>query len=147
MQARRMVESDLEAVLAIENGSFHTPWSRESFEREIKENRLAQYYVLEVDQEVVAYCGMWIIIDEAHITNVAVMPNLRRRGYAKALIAYVLASLTEQTVSQVTLEVRVGNIEAIKLYESFGFKSVGIRPGYYQDTKEDASIMWITLEA
>lgn len=141
-----MTESDLQVVHAIESASFTTPWSMESFERELRENKLARYHVLEDEGRVVAYVGLWIIVDEAHITNVAVAPEDRRKGYGRTLIAEVLEILKQEGICQVTLEVRVGNAEAIGLYESMGFKSVGIRPGYYQDTKEDASIMWKTLD-
>lgn len=133
---------DLDDIMEVEELSFHTPWSRESFIKEITENKLALYIVAEIDGKVVGYCGIWIIVDEGHITNVAVHPEYRGNAIGKKLVKALIAKCKKINIEQLTLEVRVNNDVAIHLYESFGFKGVGVRKGYYTDTKEDALIMW-----
>jgi ribosomal-protein-alanine N-acetyltransferase len=150
LEIRRMCESDIDAVYAIETACFHSPWSKASFEGELK-NTLAVYFVLvesepEFESEqIVGYGGMWTIIDELHITNVAVLPSHRGKGYGNRLMEAMIQYGKDNGYVQMTLEVRVGNQPAIALYEKFGFVSVGTRPGYYVDTGEDACIMWKEL--
>lgn len=140
---RRMMEQDIDAVLEIEHLSFPRPWSRESFVSEITSNACARYVVLLEDGRLVAFGGMWIIIGEAHVNNVAVHPDYRGRGYGRLVmkelmrVAYRAAEITDMT-----LEVRVSNETALKLYSSMGFSIAGKRKGYYEDNGEDAYIMW-----
>ena len=140
---RRMMEQDIDAVLEIERLSFPRPWSRESFVSEITSNACARYVVLLEDGKLAAFGGMWIIIGEAHVNNVAVHPDYRGRGYGRLVmkelmrVAYRAAEITDMT-----LEVRVSNETALKLYSSMGFSIAGIRKGYYEDNGEDAYIMW-----
>ena len=108
-------------------------------------NSNAYYYVIEVDKRIVGYVGFWKIIDEAHITNVAIHNDYRRLGYGRALINALLNKAKELEIIAVTLEVRVSNLAAISLYERFGFVSSGVRRGYYSDNNEDALIMWLKL--
>lgn len=142
---RPMAVEDIEQVVAIEKMSFHTPWTGEAFARELRENRLARYFVVESQGLVAGYCGLWIIVDEAHVTNIAVSKNFRRQGIAHFLMKRVVETLIPEGVERMTLEVRVGNVEALGLYEKMGFESAGIRPNYYTDTNEDAEIMWKNL--
>ena len=140
---RLMQESDLPMVHAIEVLSFPTPWSMESLYKEIAENPAARYLVLSQDDEVIAYAGVWLLLDEGHITNLAVHPKHRRKGLASAILAALLRLCCCYGVHAATLEVRPSNQAAIKLYESFGFTVTGLRKGYYTDTKEDALLMWV----
>ncbi|WP_242972963.1 ribosomal protein S18-alanine N-acetyltransferase [Anaeromicrobium sediminis] len=142
ISTRLMTIDDIEHVLEVENSSFPIPWSENAFRKEMEENNLALYVVVEEKDRVVGYAGMWIIGDEGHITNVAVHPNCRKKGYGDLLIDKLLNEGDKKGINAYTLEVRVSNIPAQRLYEKYGFKSVGIRPKYYEDNKEDAMIMW-----
>ncbi|HHU90162.1 MAG TPA: ribosomal protein S18-alanine N-acetyltransferase [Clostridiaceae bacterium] len=135
---------DLDEVLEVEKSCFKIPWTRLMFEDELI-NSNAYYYVIEVDKRIVGYVGFWKIIDEAHITNVAIHNDYRRLGYGRALINALLNKAKELEIIAVTLEVRVSNLAAISLYERFGFVSSGVRRGYYSDNNEDALIMWLKL--
>ena len=141
---RSMELEDLDEVLEVEKSCFKIPWTRLMFEDELI-NSNAYYYVIEVDKRIVGYVGFWKIIDEAHITNVAIHNDYRRLGYGRALINALLNKTKELEIIAVTLEVRVSNLAAISLYESFGFTSSGVRRGYYSDNNEDALIMWLKL--
>lgn len=141
---RSMELEDLDEVLEVEKSCFKIPWTRLMFEDELI-NSNAYYYVIEVDKRIVGYVGFWKIIDEAHITNVAIHNDYRRLGYGRALINALLNKAKELEIIAVTLEVRVSNLAAISLYESFGFTSSGVRRGYYSDNNEDALIMWLKL--
>lgn len=142
---RDMRESDLDALVAIEQASFSVPWTRNMLEEELDNSR-ARYRVLECQGAVVGYIGMWHILDEGHITNVAVLPEFRRRGFASRLMQDLIDYAKDSGIRSLTLEVRVGNLPAIRLYESFGFKVEGRRKHYYADNNEDALIMWLRLE-
>jgi len=141
---RPMELKDLDEVLEVEKSCFKSPWTRHMFEDELF-NSNAYYYVIEVDGEIAGYAGFWKIIDEAHITNIAIHSSYRRRGYGRALVSALLDRAKELDIIAVTLEVRVSNSAAISLYESFGFVSSGVRRGYYSDNNEDALIMWLKL--
>ena len=136
---------DIDQVVEIENLSFASPWSRESFESELLKNNLARYIVAKVNGKVAAYGGMWIILDEAHITNIAVHPEFRERKIGEKLVKEMLRTAKENKAEHITLEVRASNDAARKLYKKLGFKDSGIRKGYYADTGEDAVIMWNEL--
>ncbi len=142
-----MRPGDLEEVVAIERASFGMPWSRGAFLYEIEQNRVARCWVLREDDRVVAYLCLWEIGDELHVTNVAVHPDRRRHGFARQLLGAILDDARSRRIRSVTLEVRPTNDEARTLYESFGFRVVGRRRGYYYDTGEDALIMESDLQA
>lgn len=139
---REMTLEDIPSVCTVEKLSFNTPWSEESFSSELLYNQLAHYYVLELKKLVVAYGGLWAIAGEGHITNIAVHPAFRGRGYGRMLAEEMIEAGRRHGCARYTLEVRPANLAAVHLYENIGFKSVGIRPKYYQDTGEDALIMW-----
>ncbi len=139
---RDMTPEDVPEVGVLERLSFSTPWSEDSFISELLYNQLASYFVLEYKGHVIAYGGLWVIAGEGHITNIAVHPGCRGKGLGRLLVANMLASGEAKGCEKFTLEVRPANTPALRLYESMGFKSVGIRPKYYQDTGEDALIMW-----
>ena len=131
---------DVAQIEAMAYGNHH--WSRDSFYSEIN-NKVAKYYTARYsDGKIVGYIGTWHIIDEAHITTIAVHPEFLRQHVGEALIVKMLEDCYNEFIKYITLEVRVSNIPAIKLYEKYGFKSLGTRKGYYQDNNEDALIMW-----
>jgi len=132
----------LNQVIQIENISYSSPWSRQSFAYEVVKNSFACYIVAVSDKKVVGYAGMWLILDEAHITNVAVHPDYRKAGIGKALMMQMIGRAVVNGISRMTLEVRPSNNAARHLYGMLGFKEKGVRKGYYTDTNEDAIIMW-----
>lgn len=135
---------DLPEVMAIERASFTPPWSFLLFLKELKTNEFAHYFVAKTDK-VVGYIGIWVVLDEMHITNFAVDPNCRRQGVGRKLMETILGLAPVYSTKEITLEVRVSNSGAKNLYKDFGFVEVGIRPGYYTDNNEDALIMTLYL--
>lgn len=138
---------DLDEVLAIERASFPTPWSRESFLFEIEENPFAWNVVLREGRRVVAYACLWVVDLELKINNIAVHPGARRRGFGRRLLREVLERGRARGCVEAALEVRPSNDAARELYRSFGFRDVGRRKGYYQDTREDAILMSADLRS
>lgn len=144
---RIMTVEDLDQVMLLELACFSVPWTRESFEKELSENKLAHYIVIEEENQIVGYGGVWYIVDEGHITNVAIHPDHRKKGLGKQLVDAMKDIAIQNEIILMTLEVRVSNIAAITLYERMGFLEAGIRPKYYTDNQEDALIMWVKLGA
>lgn len=133
----------LDQVVAIEQASFPTPWSKNAFLYEIKNNEFAHYLTaLTSERNVAGYAGMWIIFNEAHLTNVAVHKSYRRRGLGMALMQKMIIWAMELGADRMTLEVRPSNKPARTLYKNLGFEEKGIRKNYYSDTGENAIIMW-----
>lgn len=141
---RGMVEKDIDEIINIEKECFATPWSRDAFLTELNENLLARYVVVELDGKVVGYGGMWLIVNEAHITNIAVKKEYRGLGIGNRILEAMIYFCTSKGIDSMTLEVRVSNIVAQNLYKKYGFRESGIRPKYYSDNDEDAVIMWRT---
>jgi ribosomal-protein-alanine N-acetyltransferase len=141
IKIRRARPEDVDAVTAVEQLSFAKPWTREDFERDIGGNILATYMLAETNRQVIAYAGIWVVIDEGHITNVAVHPDWRDQGVATMVVLSLLDAARDKGATRFTLEVRTSNAPAIKLYEKFGFRTVGYRKHYYENG-EDAAIMW-----
>jgi len=138
---RRMNEFDVDSVLIVEEQSFTVPWSRAGFVGEMK-NELAHYLVMVDSGKIIGYAGMWIIVDEAHVTNVAILPAYRGRKLGEKLMSALIEHAKARGALCMTLEVRTSNIVAQNLYTKFGFAPKGIRRNYYSDTQEDALIMW-----
>ena len=136
-----MLVADVEAVQAIEQASFSAPWPPNAYLTELQTNRLAHYMVVRVGEMVVGYAGLWLMVDEAHITTFAIHPDWRRRRLGERLLLALLDIALERRAAEATLEVRLSNLPARRLYEKFGFRPVGIRPRYYTDNNEDALIM------
>jgi ribosomal-protein-alanine N-acetyltransferase len=136
-----MAVRDLDDVQAIERRSFRTPWPAHAYRTELETNRLATYLVARLDGRVVGYGGMWVMVDEAHITTFAVDPDVRRRGIGERLLLALLDVAITRRAREATLEVRLSNVAARRLYEKYGFRPVGLRPRYYSDDNEDALIM------
>lgn len=137
----KMDVSHVDEIARIEAVSFKTPWSRQMIEDELK-NPLAHYFVIENEGKVVAYMGYYRILDEAHITNIAVKPDEKRKGYGKMLLAFALDDMRKNGVLRTTLEVNEKNFQAIALYEKFGFSECGRRKKYYEGV-DDALIFWL----
>lgn len=139
---RQAEERDIKPMAEMDILCFSAPWSEESFEKEIMENRMAFYIVAEIGGRMAGYAGLWCIVDEGHITNVAVHPDFRRRGIGEAMLSVMLDHTVKNGILSHTLEVRASNAPAISLYSKFGFEPAGIRKNYYEDNGEDAIIMW-----
>jgi ribosomal-protein-alanine N-acetyltransferase len=137
-----MTLEDLDEVMAVEEASFRSPWSRQAFVRELTENSFALYLVGKLDGKVVGYGGLWVIINEAHITNIAVHPEFRGRCFGERLLTEMIEGARRRRCDRMTLEVRASNTVAQGLYRKFGFAKQGLRHRYYTDTGEDALIMW-----
>ena len=142
---RPMQIEDLNEVLEIERASFSTPWSPQSFKAELTDNEYARYLCLELGGQVIGYMGLWFILDEGHITNIAIAPSFRGQHWGEFLMRAMMEKMADQGMERMTLEVRVSNSPAQSLYKRFGFATAGIRKGYYADTGEDALIMWAEL--
>lgn len=132
-------------IVIIENLSFKIPWSRESITDEIIHNNAAIYYSVVMDDRTVGYAGMWQILDEGHITNIAVHPEFRKSGIGSMLMEALLKKAAECEITALTLEVRKSNYNAQALYRKYGFEDGGTRKAYYADNREDAIIMWKRL--
>ena len=141
MEIRRMMPEDLDQVVEIENESFSRPWSKESFEDSLKK---PDYIFVVADNRgiIVGYCGLYVVMGEANITNVAVKREYRSKGIGYIIIEDIIDRAKEIGATSMTLEVRKSNGTAIRLYEQIGFKNAGIRRGFYEAPKEDAVIMW-----
>ncbi len=137
---RRMTMADVDGVAAVEAATFPTPWSRDAFASEMK-NAAARYLVAEKDGKIIGYAGAWIIIDESHITNIAVLKDERGQGIGRRLTAGLMQYLSNLGAAYATLEVRKSNQVAQNLYVSLGFIKLGVRKRYYEDNGEDALIM------
>ncbi len=138
---RRMQLKDVDEVAAIERATFARPWSRESFRQEMERNKAARYLVAEKGGRVIGYAGAWIILDESHITNIAVAEAERGCGVGRKLTEALMQYIANLGAAYATLEVRVSNERAQRLYKSLGFVSVGKRKRYYDDNGEDAFLM------
>jgi len=132
---------DLDQVQRIEQASFSTPWPENAYRSELMTNRLASYLVARVGDRIVAYGGMWLMVDEAHITTFAVHPAWRRQRVGERLLLAFFDLARDRHAREATLEVRLSNLAARRLYEKYGFRPVGLRPRYYSDNNEDALIM------
>ena len=137
---RRMTLADVDGVHAIEEATFPRPWTREDFVKEMTQNACARYLVAEQAGEIVGFAGAWIVLDEAHITNIAVARARRGQGVGKALTRGLLQYAANLGVVYATLEVRRSNGVAQGLYKGLGFVYVGLRKRYYEDNGEDAFI-------
>jgi len=136
-----MSEIHIAAVHEIDILSFHTPWSEESMKNELS-NSSARYFVALKEDEVVGFGGMWLVLDEAQITNIAIHPDYRNLGIGSILLENLIKLSLEENINSITLEVRKSNINAQKLYTKFNFAVEGERKGFYLDNKEDCLIMW-----
>lgn len=134
---------DIDAVLAIEEASFTSPWTREMYLAEFENRGISFFYLAKTaGGDIVGFCSFWRVLDELHINNLAVLPQHRRSGVATALLSGVLADGARLGAKRATLEVRHSNTPAQRLYERFGFTVAGVRRGYYNSPVEDALVLW-----
>lgn len=142
---RVMTVKDIPSVVKIEEESFATPWTAEVFEHEMTGNNYAHYIVAVHEEEVIGHCGMWVVLDECHITNIAVLEKHRGYGIGERLLKEGIELCKALEVRLMTLEVRVSNEVAKNMYRKLGFQDGGIRKNYYTDDREDALVMWVEL--
>lgn len=140
MEIKRMMPEHVSQIALLEAMCFSSPWSEKSISGELT-NPLSLWIVAVDDGKVAAYVGSQSVMGEADMMNIAVAPEYRRRGIARALVLELISLLSDNMVSSLTLEVRKSNLAAIKLYEMLGFHQVGCRPNYYSAPKEDALIL------
>ena len=134
---------EIDDVLAIEEASFTNPWTREMYLSELQNTGVSYCFLARDEQGLaVGFCSFWRVLDELHINNLAVLPDVRRHGVASALLSYVLREGSRLGAARATLEVRLSNEPARLLYERFGFVVAGVRQGYYSNPVEDALILW-----
>ena len=143
---REMVYHDIDAVLKVDEASFPTPWSREIYQREMRENKFAHYFVIEESRQIIGYVGLWIVEDDAQITNIALLPMYRGCKIGEKLFGFAVQFAMQQGATRLSLEVRESNFVAQHLYRKFGLVPGGIRKGYYPDNNEDALVMWVNLK-
>lgn len=146
MTIRKMELKDLDQVYHVDLASFSAPWKRKTYELELTENSFAHYFVVETeDAEIVGYVGLWLIMEDAQITNIAVHPKYRGYKIGEKLFGFAMQYAQIEGAQTLSLEVRVSNIVAQNLYTKFGMKKGGIRKAYYPDNGEDAIVMWVNL--
>lgn len=141
MEVRYMCEKDLEQVSEIEKEVFSIPWSLEAFQDSLLLKHTI-YLVAAEGDKVLGYCGMYHVMNEGEIVNVAVAPEFRRQQVAKKLLEFLFFESVKCEIDNFFLEVRESNAPAIGLYESFGFEQVGIRKNFYEQPRENAIVMW-----
>ncbi|MFF2911829.1 ribosomal protein S18-alanine N-acetyltransferase [Paenibacillus sp. NPDC057934] len=144
---RLMKVEDIPDILVIEREAFTMPWTEEAFRNELTHNHFAKYMVMELAGHIIGYAGMWAIVDEAHVTNIALLEAYRGRKWGERLLDELMRTAAFLGMQSITLEVRVTNEIAQNLYRKKGFRSAGTRKGYYSDNREDALIMWADLPA
>jgi ribosomal-protein-alanine N-acetyltransferase len=137
-----MVMDDIPEVLKIEALSFVSTWPPNAFVNELRDNKLAYYFTGRLDGRIVAYGGIWVILEDSHVTTIAVHPDVRGQRLGEEMLVHLLDQAIERDASWVTLEVRESNDVAQKLYRKYGFTIVSTRRGYYSDNNESALVMW-----
>ena len=137
-----MRSEDIPGVQLVENASFPLPWPANAFRHELTQNKNAHYIVAKEGERIVGYAGLWLSLDEAHITTFAVLPDHRRRKIGERMLLALFERSAKLGAEWLTLEVRASNLPAQRLYEKYGFRAAGIRRRYYSDNNEDAVIMW-----
>lgn len=135
-------ESDMDEVMTLEQTIFKNQWPASAFLNEIKQNRMAHYFGARLDRALIGYAGFWLVLEEAHITTVAVHPNYRQRKIGEQLLLHLLTMAVVKGCRWATLEVRESNEAAQQLYKKFGFIISGIRKDYYPEYNENAVVMW-----
>jgi ribosomal-protein-alanine N-acetyltransferase len=142
MTIARMTMADVQDVLRIEHLSFPSSWPRNAFSAELNDNKLAHYFVGRIGSELIAYGGIWVILEDSHVTTIAVHPDWRGRCYGEEIFARMLSEAAAHEAAWMTLEVRKSNVAAQRLYQKYGFAVIAQRPAYYNDNHETALVMW-----
>jgi ribosomal-protein-alanine N-acetyltransferase len=142
LEVAAMTSADIATVLHIEALSFASAWPQNAFVNEIRDNKLAHYFVGRLHGEIVAYGGIWVILEDSHVTTIAVHPDYRGRKLGEEMLVHLLDEAIAARASWITLEVRESNESAQRLYRKYGFTVVSTRRGYYSDNNENALVMW-----
>jgi ribosomal-protein-alanine N-acetyltransferase len=142
LQIVQMTQADLPTVLRIEAAAFTTAWPANAFANEIRDNKLAHYFIGKFGGRIVAYGGIWVILEDSHVTTIAVHPDERGRRFGEEMMLKLLDEAIARGASWMTLEVRESNLSAQRLYRKYGFTTVSTRRGYYSDNGENALVMW-----
>lgn len=142
---REATVGDLKSIMNVENAAFTVPWTEAAFRNEFIINQYAYYLLAIHEEQTVGYAGVWLVLDEGHITNIAIHPDYQGNHYGEALLREMIRVAKERGIVRMTLEVRVSNDVAQGLYKKLGFQDGAIRKNYYPDTKEDALVMWVDL--
>jgi ribosomal-protein-alanine N-acetyltransferase len=137
-----MAASDISAVTRIEKASFSTVWPSDAFFNELSTNKLAHYFVGRLGDDIVAYGGIWVILEDSHVTTLAVDPAYRGKRFGEVMLLRLVDEALERGAAWMTLEVRESNTVAQQLYRKYGFTTVTMRRGYYSDDNESALVMW-----
>lgn len=135
----------MQQVCSLEKEIFSLPWSYQSFLKSMSDSDNI-YLVAEEDEQLIGYCGVWVVAGEGQINNIAVKEQYRNQGIGAEILRYLFNLGSMQNVEQFTLEVRRSNIGAIRLYEKMGFVKLGIRPNFYERPSEDAVIMSVMVK-
>lgn len=141
----KMTEEDIDDVMKIDKMSFPTPWTRDLYEAELIKNKHAHYFVVAKEEQIIGFIGLWIVADDAQVTNIAIDPQYRGHKIGEKLFGYGLTYAINQGAMRISLEVRVSNKIAQNMYRKFGLVPGGIRKNYYPDNGEDAIVMWANL--
>ncbi|WP_167630521.1 ribosomal protein S18-alanine N-acetyltransferase [Listeria valentina] len=136
---------DIPELLTIERAVFSSPWTAEAFLGEFTANQYAYYLLAKLNDEVIGYAGIWLILDEGHITNVAILPDYQGNGHGEALMRELISVAQKFGAKHLTLEVRTSNQPAQNLYRKLKFQNGALRKNYYPDNGEDALVMWVDL--
>src|SRR5699024_3018810 len=142
---QEMTGNDIDAVLELDLKCFSAPWNREIYEKEVNENDFAHYFIIKTDEKVIGYVGLWLVLEDAQVTNIAMAREYGCYGIGKQLFGCALQYLLKQGAKLLSLEVRKSNEVAQNLYKKFGLKKGGVRKNYYPDNGEDAFVMWVKL--
>ncbi|GGA76269.1 ribosomal protein S18-alanine N-acetyltransferase [Ornithinibacillus halotolerans] len=142
---RKMELDDIPQVMFVELASFTSPWTEKVFHQELMDNNYAHYYIMELDKKIIGYVGMWVVYEDSQITNIAILPGYRGQKLGEKLFRFAIQKAMSLGAMRLSLEVRVTNIVAQKMYRKFGLVPGGIRKNYYTDNQEDAVVMWVNL--
>ncbi|WP_284141532.1 MULTISPECIES: ribosomal protein S18-alanine N-acetyltransferase [unclassified Virgibacillus] len=142
---RKMEIADIDQVAVVEEASFTSPWPPEIFYQEIVKNDHAHYFVAIIDDVIIGYAGLWSVFEDAQITNIAISPAYRGNKYGEKLFQFTVQQAMQLGATRLSLEVRLSNIVAQRMYQKFGLVPGGIRKNYYSDNQEDAVVMWVNL--
>jgi ribosomal-protein-alanine N-acetyltransferase len=142
MRIGPMTTGDIPAVARIERASFSTVWPSDAFYNELSTNKVAHYFVGRIDDRVIAYGGIWVILEDSHVTTIAVDPAFRGKRLGEVMLLHLIDEAIERGAAWLTLEVRESNVVAQRLYRKYGFTTVTMRRGYYSDDNESALVMW-----
>lgn len=143
---RKMELNDIKDVMKVDQASFTNPWTEDIFHLEIGKNDHAHYFILKLENKIIGYIGMWVVIDDAQITNIAILPEFRGYKFGEKLFEFACQQAIQMGVKRLSLEVRASNIAAQKMYRKFGLVPGGVRKNYYTDNREDAIVMWVNLQ-